>query len=86
MPEADARLSKKERKIRRKKLLRVYREDQKAIMWNKVVDEVGGFSADELDWDCYTFDFLDSEPDPDFEDPDEDYPNKLETLHNLFGD
>ena len=53
-------------------------------MWNKVVDEVGGFNINEQDWDCYTFDFLDSEQDPDFASIDERYPNKAETIHNIF--
>lgn len=83
MPEANAGLTKKERKIRRKKLLRMYREDQQAIMWNKVADEVGFCDRAVLDAECCSYDFPDPLIDPEFEDFDEDYPNKIEILHNI---
>ena len=71
-------------RARRKRLIRPFREDEQARIWNKIVDEVGGYNLDDPEWECYTFDFLDHEPDPDFTDPDEPYPNKTETMHNLF--
>lgn len=77
-------LSKKERKIRRKKFMRVYREDQQAIIWNKVMDEVGFCNLPATDEKCCSFDFSDQSAHPEFEDLDEDYPNKIETLHNIY--
>ena len=77
--------TKRERKIRRKKLLRAYREDQLAIIWNKVMDEAGVCDLQALDAECCKFDFPEPSIDPEFEDCDEDYPNKIETLHNIYG-
>ena len=74
----------KEEKKRRKKLLRAFREDEQAKHWNAVADEVGLCNLDNLRGDYYTFDFLDRVPDSEFMDPDEDYPNKVETMHNIF--
>jgi hypothetical protein len=71
-------------RIRRKKLLRAFREDQQTIIWIKVLDEVGPCDIADSDRDCYSFDFLDPATDSEFEDPDEDYPNKAETLRNIF--
>lgn len=84
MLEPNPRYSKKETKIRRKKLLRMYKEDQQAIMWNKVADEVGFCDRAELDAECCSYDFPDSLIDPEFEDFDEDYPNKVEIHHNIY--
>jgi hypothetical protein len=83
MRAANNGLSKKERKIRRKKLLRMYREDQQAIMWNKVADEVGFCDLLVLDTKSCSFEDPDSPMDSEFEDMDEDYPNKIEILHNI---
>ena len=80
----NTRLIKKERKIRRKKLLRMYREDQQAQIWNKVMDEVGFCDLTALDAECGSCDFLDRLIDPELEDLDEDFPNKKETFHNIF--
>ena len=82
---ANTTLTKKERKIRRKKLLRVYREDQQAIIWNKVMDEVGFCDLPALDAECCSFDFPETAIHPEFEDFDEDYANKIETLHSIHG-
>jgi hypothetical protein len=48
------------------------------------MDEVGSCDLTALGAECDSFDFLDPLTDPEFEDPDEDYQNKAETLHNLF--
>lgn len=64
--------------------MRAFREAELAKAWNKIVDEVGPCDTDELDRDCYTFDHLDRVPPPEFEDLDEDYPNKVETRHNIY--
>ncbi len=61
----------KEEKERRKKLLRAFRKDEQAKLWNKVMDEVGPCNVDNLDLDCDTYDFLYPEPDPEFEDLDD---------------
>jgi hypothetical protein len=71
----DRKRIRKEERERRKKLLRVYREDEQAKMWNKVVDEVGGFNIDEPELDCYTFDFMDPELDRELKDFDEGHPD-----------
>jgi hypothetical protein len=84
MLETNTDYNKKEAKIRRKKLLRLFREDQQARIWNAVMDEVGSCDLTALGAECDSFDFLDPLTDPEFEDPDEDYQNKAETLHNLF--
>lgn len=81
---ADNHYSKRERKIRRKELLRAFRESQDAKMWNKAMDDVGTCDMTGGKVECYSFDFLNQVTDPEFEDPDEDYPNKAETLHNIF--
>jgi len=80
----NTRLTKKERKIRRKKLLRMYREDQLAIIWNKVMDEAGFCDLPPVDAERCSDHFPEPSIDAEFEDFDEDYPNKIETLHNLF--
>lgn len=85
MSTKDRRRIAKEEKARRKILLRAFREAELAKTWNKIVDEIGPCDVDDLGRDCYMFDFLDRVPTPEFEDPDEDYPNKAETMHNLFG-
>jgi len=63
--------TKKEEKIRRKKLLRAYREDQQAIIWNKVMDEAGLCDVTALKADWESFDFPASLIDPEFENFDE---------------
>jgi len=73
-----------ERKIRKKKLLRAYREDQKGIIWNQVVDEAGFCDLKVLDAECDSHDFPNPQSDPELQGCDEDYPNKAETLHNMF--
>jgi hypothetical protein len=83
MHATNAGLTKKERKIRRKKLLRAYREDQQAIIWNKVWDEVEFCDLPELDEEDCFFARPDPPIEPEFEDFDEDYPNKIEILHNI---
>ena len=80
----DRKRTRKEETGRRKRLVRAFREDEQARIWNKVVNEVGGHNIDEPDWGCYTLDFLDPELDLEFEDFDEPYPNKAETMHNIF--
>ena len=80
----NAGLTKKERKIRRKKLLRAHREDQQAIAWNKVMDEVWFCDLSVLETECCTVDVPETLIEPEFEDTDEDYPNKVETLRNIF--
>lgn len=80
----DRKRIRREERERRKRLVRAFREDEQARIWNKVVDEVGGHNIDEPERDCYSFDFLDPELDPEFEDLDETYPNRAETLNNLF--
>jgi hypothetical protein len=77
-------LTKKERKNRRKKILRLYREDQQAIIWNKVMDEVGICDLAALEEECCSPDFPIPFIDQEFQYSDEDYPNKTETLHNIF--
>jgi hypothetical protein len=76
--------TRKEEKDRKKRLLRAFKEDEQAKLWNKIVDEVGGCNIDDLDSECYTLDFLDPESDPESEYLDEPYPNKIETRHNIF--
>lgn len=75
---------KREEKARRKKFLRAFRENQQARMWNKVMDEAGSYDITGPEADGRSFDFEDPVTNSEFEDFDEGYPNKLETLHNIF--
>jgi hypothetical protein len=81
---ANTHNAKREGKMRRKALLRTFREDEEARMWNKIMDEVGPCGITEQDRECDSLDFLDPVTDPELLDIDEDYPNKVETLHNIF--
>lgn len=74
---------KREGKTRRKQLLRAFREDQQARIWNQVMDEAGSCDISGPDADSRSFDFEDPVTQSEFEDFDENYPNKLETLHNV---
>jgi len=74
----------KDEKVRRKKVLRAFREDRDAKIWNKVVDEVGPCELTALNDECESFDFLVPFTDPELEYSDEEYPNKAETWHNIF--
>ena len=84
MNKSDRRRIAKEEKERRKKLLRVFREIELAKAWERIADEVGPCALEDSDRECYTFDFLDQPSSLDVEDSDEDYPNKIETEHNLY--
>ncbi len=84
MSAADHKGSRKEEKDRRKKLLRTFREEEHAGLWNRILDEIGPCSEDDPEVDCS--DCCQSYRISDFEvgDLDEDYPNKAETMHNIF--
>lgn len=84
MNTGDRQRNKKEEKTRRKKLLRAFREEELTKAWNGILDEVGPCGADDLERDSDPFDCLDPVPDSDLYEADEDYPNKLETMHNIF--
>jgi hypothetical protein len=84
MSTADRRRIRKEEKKRRKKLLRAFREDERTKVWNRVLDEVGPCNKDCLELDCDASERLDRTPNFELEDLDEDYPNKAETMHNIF--
>jgi hypothetical protein len=84
MSTKDRRTIAKEERARRKNLLRAFREAELAKAWDKIADEVGPCDEKDLDRDCYTFDFLDRVPPSELEDLDEDYPNKIETMHNIY--
>jgi hypothetical protein len=84
MSTADRRRIREEEKKRRKKLLRAFREAEQTKVWNRVLDEVGPCNEDCLDLDCDASEHLDRTPDFESEDVDEDYPNKAETMHNIF--
>jgi hypothetical protein len=84
MKKADRRRIANEEKERRKRLLRIFREIEMAKAWEKIADEVGPCDLKDLDRDCDTLDYLDREQPSDFEDMDEDYPNKIETMHNIY--
>lgn len=84
MSTADRRRIREEEKERRKKLLRAFREEELAKVWSKIQDEVGPCSEDDLERDCDGSETLDRTADCEFDDPDEDYPNKAETMHNLY--
>jgi hypothetical protein len=75
MGKMDSKRITKEEKTRRKKLLRAFRENEKTKVWNKSLDEVGPPNPDTPEEEWYSFDFLDPEPDPEFDDLVEDYPN-----------
>lgn len=84
MSTADRRRIREEEKKRKKKLLREFREDELAKVWIRIQDEVGPCSEDDLERDCDGSEALDRTSDWEFDDPDEDYPNKAETMHNLY--
>ena len=84
METGDRKRNKKEEKIRRKKLLRLFREEQLTKVWNKVCDDIGFCSEEDSAhyWD--ESDTLDPESDSALSGTDENYPNKFETMHNIF--
>ena len=84
MKKADRRRITKEEKERRKKLLRIFRENEMYKVWETVADEVGPCDLKDLDRDCDTLDYLDRKQLSESEDMDEDYPNKIETMHNIY--
>lgn len=55
-----------------------------AKAWEKIADEVGPCDLKDLDRDCDTLDYLDREQPSEFEGMDEDYPNRIETMHNIY--
>ena len=57
METGDRKRNKKEEKIRRKKLLRLFREEQMTKVWNEICDEVGFCSEEDS---AYYWDECDS--------------------------
>lgn len=84
MSTADRRRIREEEKKRRKKLLRVFREEEQAKLWIRIQDEVGPCNEDGFELDYDASEYMDRTADCEFEDLDEDYPNKVETMHNIF--
>ena len=84
MSTADLRIIREEEKKRKKKLLRAFWEEEMAKAWSGIQDEVGPCNESDLELDCDGSEALDRTRDCEFEDLDEDYPNKAETMHNLY--
>lgn len=84
MSSADHRRIREEEKKRRKNLLRAFREEEIAKVWIRIQDEVGPCTEDDLELDCDGSERLDRSPNFESENLDEDYPNKAETMHNIF--
>jgi hypothetical protein len=84
MSTADRRKISGDEKKRRKNLLRAFREEEIAKVWIRIQDEVGPCTEDDLDLDCDGSERLDRTPGFESADLDEDYPNKAETMHNIF--
>ncbi len=84
MSTADRRRIREEEKERRKKLRRAFREEESAKVWIRIQDEIGPCNEDDLELDCDASEALDRSPACEADDIDEDYPNKAETMHNLY--
>jgi len=84
MLEMNSGFDKKERKLRRKKLLRAYREDQQARIWNKVMDEVGFCDLAASEGDSESFEMFDRTTDPELGDAKYDHLSWTKILKDLF--
>lgn len=84
MNRSDRRKIREEEKLRRKRLLRIVKETERTEIWNKVLDEVGPCSEDDLERNFDGPDYPAPVADIEQEDGDEGYPNRAETIHNLY--
>ena len=84
MSAADRRKIREEEKKRKKRLLRAFREDELAKIWNRIMDEVGPCNEDDQEVDCEPIERRNRLPEFECGELDEDYPNRAETMRNIF--
>lgn len=59
-------------------------DDECVRIWNEVMDEMWSLDPNEAESDGYSFDFLDIDPERDYNDLDDELPEMELVEHNIF--